>query len=147
MKEVAVGIILKNGKVLACQRKRTVKYPLKWEFPGGKIEPGETAREAVIRELREELAIEAIPADVLLTHEWIYGNGSAVPEEQGKFRVTYFIVRRFSGEPINITFEDIRWVAPLALRDMDILDGNREAVALLLERSGGDGAESSTAQS
>jgi 8-oxo-dGTP diphosphatase len=141
MKEVAVGIILQGDNVLACQRKRTVRYPLKWEFPGGKIEPGETAREAVIRELREELDIEAVPDDILLTHEWVYGNGSSGSAGEGRYRVTYFIVRTFSGTPTNITFEDIRWVAPSALLAMDILEGNRQAVALLLERSGKGGAE------
>jgi len=40
MKEVAVGIMVRDGLVLACQRKRTMRYPLKWEFPGGKVEPG-----------------------------------------------------------------------------------------------------------
>jgi 8-oxo-dGTP diphosphatase len=141
MKHVAVGVILNNGRVLACQRKRTVRYPLKWEFPGGKIEPGETARDALIRELREELAIEAVPGELLLAHEWVYRNGSQNPEQDGRFHVTYFIVRSFAGEPVNHTFEDIRWVTPVTLQDMDILEGNREAVALLLKRSGNDDAE------
>jgi 8-oxo-dGTP diphosphatase len=144
MKEVAVGMILRDGKVLACQRKRTVRYPLKWEFPGGKIEPGETPRDAVVRELREELAIEAVPDDILLTHEWVYGNGSAGSPHEGRYRVTYFIVRQFSGKPTNITFEDIRWVVPSALLRMDILEGNRQAVTLLLERIGNNDAEKST---
>jgi 8-oxo-dGTP diphosphatase len=141
MKHVAVGVILNNGRVLACQRKRTVRYPLKWEFPGGKIEPGETARDALVRELREELAIEAVPGELLLSHEWVYRNGSQNPEQDGRFHVTYFIVRSFAGEPLNHTFEDIRWVTPVTLQDMDILEGNREAVALLLKRSGNDDAE------
>ena len=141
MKHVAVGVILNNGRVLACQRKRSVRYPLKWEFPGGKIEPGETARDALVRELREELAIEAVPGELLLSHEWVYRNGSQNPEQDGRFHVTYFIVRSFAGEPLNHTFEDIRWVTPVTLQDMDILEGNREAVALLLKRSGNDDAE------
>jgi 8-oxo-dGTP diphosphatase len=141
MKHVAVGILLNNGLVLACQRKRTVRYPLKWEFPGGKIEPGETARDALVRELREELGIEAVPGELLLTHEWVYRNGSQSPEQDSRFRVTYFIVRSFAGKPNNHTFEDIRWVTPVTLQSMDILEGNREAVALLLKRSGSDDAE------
>ena len=59
MKEVAVGIILQDGNVLACQRKRDATYALKWEFPGGKLEPGETPEHALVRELHEELAIHA----------------------------------------------------------------------------------------
>ena len=143
MKEVAVGIILNNGQVLVCQRKRTVSYPLKWEFPGGKIEPGETARDALIRELYEELAVKAVPDDILLTHEWAYRNGSQSPDQDGRFRVTYFTVRSYTGVPVNKAFEDIRWVTLVALQNMDILEGNHEAVARLLKRSRNDGAENS----
>jgi 8-oxo-dGTP diphosphatase len=139
---VTCAIIERDGHVLAARRSAVMSMPLKWEFPGGKIEPGETARDALVRELREELAIEAIPGELLLTHEWVYRNGSQNPEQDGRFHVTYFIVRSFAGEPINHTFEDIRWVTPVTLRDMDILEGNREAVALLLKRSGNDDAES-----
>jgi 8-oxo-dGTP diphosphatase len=134
MKSVAVGIVMKGGQVLACQRKGTVRYPLKWEFPGGKIEPGESAREAVIRELNEELAIDAVPGPVLLTHEWTYGEGAQSPAHEAHFRVTYFLIQSFTGEIQNRTFESLRWVTPAELQQMDILEGNREAVALLLRQ-------------
>ena len=134
MKRVAVGIIVKDGLVLACQRKKTVRYPLKWEFPGGKIEPGETAREAVIRELQEELAIEAVPDRILLTHDWTYSDGAPSPLHETHFQVTYFLIHAFSGELQNRTFESTRWVSPAELQTMDILEGNRQAVALLLQQ-------------
>ena len=137
MKHVAVGIVFQNGEVLACQRKRTVRYPLKWEFPGGKIEPGETARDALIRELQEELEIEAHPDGILLTHEWTYTDGEGGAAQESRFRVTYFLVPSFTGRPTNITFEEIRWVTPEELQHMDILEGNREAVALLLNGTHG----------
>lgn len=134
MKHVAVGILLRNGLVLACRRKRTVRYPLKWEFPGGKIEQGEDARGALIRELHEELDIDALPGDTLLTHEWDYSQGSTRVDPDGAFRITYFIVRKFTGEPVNMSFEEIRWVTPEELEALDVLDGNRQAIALLLRR-------------
>ncbi len=138
MKHVAVGILLRDGLILACQRRRTTRYPLKWEFPGGKIEEGENASQALVRELKEELEIDAQPDGTLLVHDWVYAEGT--PASDAAFRITYFIVRRFNGEPINRTFEAIRWVTPEQLRSMDVLAGNREAISLLLRRKREDGS-------
>ncbi len=124
MKEVAVGIIFRDNHVLACQRKRDGKYPLKWEFPGGKIEANETPEQAIIRELHEELSINAVVDSALLTKEWTYS-------DSGSYRVTYFLIKSFSGDPVNKVFEQIQWVLPATLTAMDILEGNREAVELL----------------
>jgi 8-oxo-dGTP diphosphatase len=125
MKEVAVGILFRDGAVLAGQRKRSTLYPLKWEFPGGKLEPGETPREALIRELSEELGIIATPGPELHRQEWDYGDRS--------WRVYYFPVHTYTGVPENRTFEQIRWVTPDELREMDILEGNREVVEKLVK--------------
>jgi len=124
MKEVTVGILIQEGLVLACQRKTTALYPLKWEFPGGKIEPGESPRTALIRELQEELSITVEPETEFFRQEWDYGDQS--------FRVYYYCVRSFSGIPKNMAFEQIRWVNPVTLLMMDILDGNREVVNKLV---------------
>jgi 8-oxo-dGTP diphosphatase len=125
MKEVSVGILFRNGSVLAGQRKRTTRYPLKWEFPGGKLEHGESPREALIRELHEELGIVASPETEFITQEWDYGDVS--------WRVHYFQVHVFTGEPVNHTFEQIKWVTPVVLLGMDILEGNREVVEKLVK--------------
>ncbi len=140
MKHVAVGILLRNGRVLAGRRKRTARYPLKWEFPGGKIEEGESARQALVRELREELAIDARPDGTLLTHDWIYAGDGTDPVTDAAFRITYFLVRHFSGEPVNKTFEEIRWVTPEQLQKLDVLAGNREAIDLLIRQKREDGS-------
>ena len=124
MKEVSVGIIRRNGLVLACQRKRTAQYPLQWEFPGGKIEKGETPSVALIRELEEELGIEATPGPEYHRQEWDYGDMS--------FRVFYFPVDTFRGEPVNRAFESMRWVKPEELQGMNILAGNRDVVHKLM---------------
>ena len=60
MRQVVAALILKDGKVLICQRTQHQPMPLKWEFPGGKIEPGEHPEAALKRELDEELGIEAV---------------------------------------------------------------------------------------
>jgi 8-oxo-dGTP diphosphatase len=132
MKEVAVGILVRNGHVLACQRKRSARYPLKWEFPGGKLEPGESPREALQRELREELCIEAKETSDFFCQDWIYREGTSNPQHDGAFRVFYFLVTDFAGEPVNRAFEQIRWLPPRELQTMDILEGNREAVERLV---------------
>jgi mutator protein MutT len=135
MQQVAVGIIMKDGQVLACQRKRTARYPLKWEFPGGKMEAGESAPQALVRELREELGIEAVVGKEFLRQEWTYPASAQDRGSDGTFKVFYFLVDGFTGDAVNKAFEQIRWVSPLELESMDILEGNRQAVALLVRHA------------
>ena len=135
MQPVAVGIIMKDGQVLACQRKRDARYPLKWEFPGGKIKPEETPRSALERELREELSIETVVGKEFHRQEWIYVEGLSHPPTNGAFRIFYFLIQSFTGEPVNKAFEQIRWVTPSGLQRMDILEGNKEAVELLVKNA------------
>jgi len=124
MTRVAVGILRNNGKILACQRKRGGRYELKWEFPGGKLEPGETPLQCLQRELQEELSI---------TVERVQGMEfqSALYEDGGMFEVAYCYISEFSGDPKNNVFETIRWVNPEELRQLDILEGNRAFVEKL----------------
>ncbi len=138
MREVAVGIILRNGHVLACQRKRSARYALKWEFPGGKLESGETPEHALLRELREELGIEPRLMEQFFRQEWVYTEGTDTPARDGAFRVFYFLVKEFSGEPVNHAFEQIQWTTPRQLQGMDILEGNREAIERLVKYAEAD---------
>jgi 8-oxo-dGTP diphosphatase len=135
MKQVAVGILIRNGLVLACQRRSDARYPLKWEFPGGKLEDGESPESAVVRELREELKINAVVDSEFFRQEWIYNEGVADPQGEGAFRVFYLLIRHFTGTPVNHAFEQIRWVTPEELLRMDILEGNRKAVELLVRHA------------
>jgi len=124
MTRVAVGIIQRNGKILICQRKRNARYGLKWEFPGGKLEAGESILDCLRRELREELSIDAEKYDRTETQIASYDDG-------GAFEVTYCFVRQYSGEPRNNVFQEIRWVSLDELRRLDILEGNKPFVASL----------------
>jgi 8-oxo-dGTP diphosphatase len=133
MKEVSVGVIIRGSQVLACQRRSDACYPLKWEFPGGKIEQGETPSQALARELFEELEIQAEIGEEFFRQEWIYPDGVDNPGKDGAFRVFYHIVHSFSGTPFNKVFHEIRWVSLSELQALDILEGNREAVALLVK--------------
>ena len=124
MTRVAVGILRKEGKILACQRKKGSRYELKWEFPGGKLEPGETPLQCLQRELHEELSITV---DTVQGIEF----ESAYYEDGGMFDVAYCHISKFSGDPKNNVFETIRWVHPEELKKLDILEGNRAFIEKL----------------
>jgi 8-oxo-dGTP diphosphatase len=125
MTEVAVGVIQMNNKILICQRKKGGRYELKWEFPGGKVESGETTEQCLRRELQEELSIEIHSIDRIQTEAAYYEDG-------GMFNVAYCFISRFQGEPQNNVFEQIRWVPLEELKHMDLLDGNKPFVVQLL---------------
>ncbi|MBI3004891.1 MAG: (deoxy)nucleoside triphosphate pyrophosphohydrolase [Ignavibacteriales bacterium] len=114
---VAVAILQKNGKILVCQRKKGSRYGLKWEFPGGKVENGETVKDCLIRELREELSIVVGGVERTEIESYHYEDG-------GRFEVHYCFVRDFEGELQNNVFEDVRWVTPQELQKFDNLEGN-----------------------
>ena len=126
MTRAAVGILRDNRRVLVCQRKKNSRYELKWEFPGGKVESGESVQDCVRRELREELSIEVGTIGAMKSQVNRYDDG-------GVFDVTYCFILQFSGKPVNNAFEEIRWVTLTELRSMDILEGNETLVSELDE--------------
>lgn len=117
MKRVVAGLILQNGKLLVCQRTRHQTMPLKWEFPGGKIEEGEQPRDALRRELEEELGILATVGDELARIQHEYPNG-------GMVELRFFIVREYKGELQNRIFRAIQWAAPQELPQFDFLEAD-----------------------
>ena len=121
MKKVVAGLILVEGKFLICQRTRHQPFPLKWEFPGGKIESGEQPEAALIRELEEELGIlaEIGPRVAVIRHS--YGSGAAV-------ELQFFLVERFQGEIQNRIFRDVRWAQREELPAFDFLAADIELV-------------------
>ena len=121
MKRVVAALIWKNGSVLICQRTRHQVMPLKWEFPGGKIEEGEQPRDALRRELDEELGIQAVIGNEVARIVHTYPNGSAI-------ELRFFDVHEFAGELENKIFRDIRWVLPTELPAYDFLEADLELV-------------------
>jgi 8-oxo-dGTP diphosphatase len=117
MKRVVAGLILKQGKLLVCQRTRHQTMPLKWEFPGGKIEEGEQPRSALRRELEEELGILATIGDEVRRIQHEYPNG-------GMVELRFFIVREFQREVENRIFRDIQWAEPTDLPAYDFLEAD-----------------------
>jgi 8-oxo-dGTP diphosphatase len=121
MKQVVAAVIEKDGKLLVCQRTRHQTMPLKWEFPGGKIEEGEQPRDALRRELDEELGIQAKIGNEIARVRHNYPNGSAV-------ELRFYIVREYEGEIENRIFRDIQWSVPAALPSYDFLEADETVV-------------------
>jgi 8-oxo-dGTP diphosphatase len=121
---VSAGIIQRDGQVLVGQRRKTDRHPLKWEFPGGKVEQGESPQEALVRELQEELKIQARVGSELARYEHDYPSGSRV-------HLLFFAVCEFSGEPTARVFEQICWVDLPALPALDFLEGDLDFVQRL----------------
>jgi len=120
--EVVAGVLAREGTVLICQRKRGGRHPLKWEFPGGKVEPGEELRAALIRELREELSVDAVIGEALDSYEVAYPDGF-------RAMLHFYRVNEFQGEPRNLDFEQVVWERPERLPDYDFLEGDLTFVA------------------
>ena len=121
MKQVVAAVIEKNGKLLVCQRTRHQTMPLKWEFPGGKIEEGEQPRDALRRELEEELGIRAKIGDEIARLRHTYPNGSTV-------ELRFFIVREYEDEIENRIFRDLQWSDPKDLPSYDFLEADATLV-------------------
>lgn len=102
----AAGDGVAGLEVLICQRKADQPMSLKWEFPGGKIEAGESSEDALARELNEELGIKAMIGRRVVRIRHKYRNG-------GTIDLQFFVVREFEGTLENRIFNDVRW-APLA---------------------------------
>lgn len=101
-------------EVLICQRKPDQPMSLKWEFPGGKIEPGESSEAALVRELNEELGISAVIGRRVARIRHKYRNGGAID-------LQFFVVREFHGPLENRIFNDMRWVPMVQLPEYDFL--------------------------
>ena len=121
---MVAALLERDGCTLIAQPRPDVPHPLKWEFPGGKVEPGETPRSALVRELREELAIEVESASELAHYEYQYPGRSAI-------LLVFYRVERFTGEPRNLVFERIEWTPRASLTKYDFLEGDRDFIAKL----------------
>ncbi len=117
--EVVAAIIHKNGRILAAQRGYG-DYKDGWEFPGGKVQPGESAEAAIVREIREELRVTIKPEKLVTTVEYDYPT----------FHLTMhcFISSIVEGEIELVEHEAMRWLTPNALDEVDWLPADVEVV-------------------
>lgn len=117
MKQVVAALFLQENKILICQRTRHQPMPLKWEFPGGKIEQGEQPRDALVRELEEELGVVPVVGPEVARIKHTYRNGGAV-------NLRFYLIERFQGEIDNRIFQDVRWVERAELPTYDFLEAD-----------------------
>lgn len=122
--EVAAGLLRRGTSLLACQRRADQPHPSKWEFPGGKREPGESIEQCLRRELHEELGIEAdVGAEVWRT-EHSYADREPIA-------LVFLAVPAYRGRLENRVFAAVRWVEVRELERLDFLEADRELIARL----------------
>ena len=115
---VAAALIVRDGQVLIGQRRPDQPMALQWEFPGGKIEAGESPEQALARELDEELGIKATigPRVTRIRHNYRHG---------GAVDLQFFAVHEFSGEMQNHIYNEVRWTKLEDLPSYDFLAADR----------------------
>lgn len=132
--KVAAAVIERDGKILIGRRKKGSHLADKWEFPGGKLEPGETPEEALRRELREELSVEAMVGDFVCASRHIY------PE-----KAVELIVYRASiplGDIDSTDHEEIRWVPREELLLYNFPEADRPVIEILVGATPGEASPS-----
>jgi 8-oxo-dGTP diphosphatase len=122
---VAAALFDGDGRVLIAQRPQGKALAGRWEFPGGKVDAGESERGALVRELREELGVEVLAARarMRLTHAYA----------ERDVELSLWIVERFAGEPRPLDAQTLKWVSPAALAHEDILEADQPFIEVLRE--------------
>jgi 8-oxo-dGTP diphosphatase len=120
---VAAAVYDGAGRVLIAQRPAGRHLAGRWEFPGGKVHPGECERQALARELREELGIEVAAARPFMRLRHAYPDRNV--------ELSLWIVERFHGAPQSLDTQSLKWVVPEALAHEDMLEADRPFIEAL----------------
>jgi 8-oxo-dGTP diphosphatase len=131
MVQVVAAILQREGLILIGQRKPEQSHPLQWEFPGGKVEPGESPEQAVARELEEELSIR--PRDLWEITRYQFTYPGKAPIE-----LIFFRVGAHDGALRNVIFHDLRWEPKEKLVEFDFVEGDRDFLRELYNGAYGD---------
>ncbi|MDD2715335.1 MAG: (deoxy)nucleoside triphosphate pyrophosphohydrolase [Candidatus Wallbacteria bacterium] len=123
MKTVLAAIIEKDGKYLIARRAPGENMSGKWEFPGGKLETGESHQECLARELFEEFGIRSVIGDFFGESVYRYGYGD--------IRLLAYRVISFIGEFVPVVHNDLRWVLPQEMKDYDFTPADLPFVNLI----------------
>ena len=125
MVTVVAALISHQGRLLVCQRRRGTTFALQWEFPGGKVRPGETLAQALERELEEELGASA------RIGEEVYRTRAHYRELPDQLELIFLRAQLDPNAIRNLAFEQMQWVEPDKLTSMNFLPADRELVAKL----------------
>jgi len=117
MTVVVAGILEREGAILICRRRADQPHALKWEFPGGKVEPNEQPVAALQRELQEELGIDSEPATEITRYQFSY-------PDKNPIQLIFLRVTSWRGEIENRIFNHILWEQPPRLPLYDFLEGD-----------------------
>jgi 8-oxo-dGTP diphosphatase len=115
--EVVAGLIFEQGRLLVCQRNAQSAFPLKWEFPGGKVEKDEAHENALRRELKEELSIAVHQVREVFRHQHLYPKVARV-------NLRFFRIMGYSGQVKNLVFQQVKWVSREDLLELDFLEAD-----------------------
>jgi 8-oxo-dGTP diphosphatase len=127
---VVAALIVRDAKLLVCQRRRDDSHGLRWEFPGGKIDPGETPVEALARELREELGVDATIGKEIFRTRHRYR------ESETELVLIFFQAEIDASAHLqNLAFERFEWTAIPALPKYDFLEADKELVGMVASGS------------
>lgn len=129
MLQVVAAILERDGKILICRRTREQSHALKWEFPGGKVEPGESPEQALARELEEELNLNGARGQEITRYEYTYPGKNPI-------LLIFYRVTRFGGEPVNRIFSEMRWESPERLAGFDFVEGDTQFIRNLRDYTG-----------
>jgi 8-oxo-dGTP diphosphatase len=125
MVKVVAALIESDGLLLVCQRRRGDRFGLLWEFPGGKVEPGEELSQALARELNEELGVDAPVGPE------VYRTMFRYREMRNTTEIVFFAAAARPTDVKNLAFEQIEWRAAETLRELDFLPADQELVGQL----------------
>ncbi len=123
--EVVAAVVERDGKYLITRRLENTHLAGLWEFPGGKILPGEKPEDALRRELKEELAVEAAVGEPIQTVDWTY------PEKSVRL---FFFRCALAAEPSPLEGQEMRWVAAAELPSYSFPDADATLIARLSRR-------------
>jgi len=121
---VTAAVIEKDGRILVAKRRREGEREGVWEFPGGTVEPGETAEQCLRRELREEFGIEAEIGEFVASSRW--------EAPQADYELRAYRTRRISGEFSLNAHDEIRWLRPEEIQQLDLAPADAPIALKLL---------------